>query len=246
MRYSAAASALFDAAFRPWRRTRLHTAPILGLPAGLPADRPLVIVANHTSWWDGFLLRDVHAALRPGAPVHTVMTATELRQHRFLSLLGAVPLQPGSPSSLLRLLRTLRRGVESTPAMTVVFFPQGRIWPSTRRPLGFQRGVEVLLRSLGSCIVLPAAIHMEPLNRAAPTAFVSLGEPRSCPGTGLSASELEAAVAERLDHVAGLLHRHGESLPGTLAALEQSSGALPSHAPSTAAAQPVLNRRAPA
>jgi 1-acyl-sn-glycerol-3-phosphate acyltransferase len=201
--------------FRRWRASRLHCAPIVGLPLDLPRDRPLLLVANHTSWWDGFLMRDVHAALRPRRPIYTVMTEHELQRHRFLRLLGAVPLRPGSPSSLLRLLRTLRHAVEREPDATIVFFPQGRIWPSTRRPLGFQRGVDLLLRQLAPCYVLPAAIHIEPLNRAAPTAFVSLGDVRHVPEHEIGAPALEAAVAERLDRLGELLARYGETLVST-------------------------------
>jgi 1-acyl-sn-glycerol-3-phosphate acyltransferase len=243
MRFSPAASAAFDLVFRPWRRRRLHVAPWIDRPVDLPADRPLVLIANHTSWWDGFLLRDLHAALRPGTPMYTVMTEAELRKHPFLRLLGAVPLQPGSPGSLLRLLRSLGDAVQQRPATTIVFFPQGRIWPSARRPLGFQRGVETLLRAVGPCTVLPVGIHIEPLNHAAPTAFVTLGQPRPYPGPGLSADALEDAVSERLDRLAAMLDRHGEALPATLAG---STPGLPQSADTVAQVTQVTQAGAPA
>jgi 1-acyl-sn-glycerol-3-phosphate acyltransferase len=209
--YSAVASAGFDALFNPWRRRRLRTAPFLRVPAGLPADRPLLMVANHTSWWDGFLLRDLHRQLRPGAPMYTIMTEAELRKQPVLRLLGATPLDPASPSSLLRMLRTVGGMVRARPDATVLLFPQGRIWPAWRRPLEFRRGIELLMRQLGSCYVLPAGIHLEALNNAAPTAFVALGAPLRYPEDQLTAPRLEAAVAECLDHIAAILAEHGEA-----------------------------------
>lgn len=215
--YSPAASAGFDAFFNPWRNRRLVTAPVLGMPTSLPQDRPLLMVANHTSWWDGFLLRDVHRQLRGRqAPIYTVMTEAELRRHPFLRLLGATPLDPASPASLLRLLRTLQEQVQRRPDATVLIFPQGRIWPAWRRPLGFRRGVELVLRRLGPCTVLPIGIHIEAMNRVAPTAFVAIGEPRQSPGEDVTAQTLEDDVAARLDHIGGLLSKHGESLLSNL------------------------------
>jgi 1-acyl-sn-glycerol-3-phosphate acyltransferase len=211
LRYSRAASRGFDLFFQPWRSRRITRTPMVNLPSDVPTDRPLLIVANHTSWWDGFLLRDVHTALRPRAPLYAVMTATELRRHPFLRLLGGVPLQPGSPASLLRLVRALRDAARTRPACTVIFFPQGRIWPAWRRPLGFQRGVELFARALAPCCVLPAALHIEPLNHAAPAAFLRLGSLLHVPGQDVTAVALEAAVTAELDELAAVLCTYGES-----------------------------------
>ncbi|HSJ25944.1 MAG TPA: 1-acyl-sn-glycerol-3-phosphate acyltransferase [Longimicrobiales bacterium] len=216
MSWQAVAASGFDLVFAQWRRRRLRTAPVLGLPASLPRDRPLVLVANHTSWWDGFLLRDLYRVLRPGAPLHVVMLAEELQRHPFLGVLGGVPMKPDSPASVLGTLRRLHAEVERRPEAGILYFPQGRIWPAWRRPLGFHRGIELLLRQLGPALVLPAAIHVEALNRSAPTAFISLAPVRESPGDDVSARALEAAVEDRLDHLAGLLAEHGEALPGNL------------------------------
>jgi hypothetical protein len=209
-RYSEAAFRGFELAFRPWQSRKLLRTPITGLPSALPRDRPLLLIANHMSWWDGFLLRDVHRVLRPGAPMYTVMSARELRRFPFLRLLGGTPLQE-SPAGLLSLLRGLERAVQKRPDATVVFFPQGRIRPSWARPLGFRRGVELLTRFIGPCYVLPVGLHIEPLNAVAPAAFTAIGRVLDAPGPGSSAAALEAAVTGRLDALALLLSAHGEN-----------------------------------
>jgi hypothetical protein len=210
-RYSALAFRAFDLALAPWRATHLHRAPIPALPVGLPDDRPLLLVANHTSWWDGFLLRDVHRLLRPRSPMYTVMTRTELERRPLFRHLGCVPVEPGSPSSLLALLRGLRAAVARRPDASIVYFPQGRIWPSSRRPLGFLRGVELVARAVAPCHVLPIALHVEPLQRAAATAFVLPGRPVAWPGDGATVGTLERTVTDRLDSLARFLSEHGES-----------------------------------
>ena len=58
-------------------------------------------------------------------------------------------------------------------------------------------------------MVLPVGIHIEPLNRASPRAFISVGEPI---GSALrpTAEDLERAVESELDQILEFLDRHGE------------------------------------
>jgi 1-acyl-sn-glycerol-3-phosphate acyltransferase len=210
----------FELLLSPWRRHMLaHSRPV-GLPATVPANVPLVLVANHTSWWDGLLLRDIHRALRPRAPFYIVMTETELRRFPFFRLMGAVPLEPGSVASVLRMVRSLRALVRQRPDATIAFFPQGRIWPAWRRPLGFKRGIEMILDAIGPCAVLPVGIHMEPLNRSAPSAFVLAGQPLTlAAGSTMTAAALEVLVEDRLTTIQSVLTLHGEDTRPYMAAL---------------------------
>lgn len=208
-RFSRAALAAFELLFTPWRRRRLRAVLLTGLPEGLPAGRPLLLAANHVSWWDAFLLREVHRALRPAAPLYTVMRLRELERIPFFRWTGAVGIEPAFPATVLAALRFLRERVQERPDSVVLFFPQGRIWPSHRRPLGFRRGVELFARRLAP-VVLPVAIHLEPLSTAAPTAFLSVGEPvEGAP----DAREMEARVEAELDALLAFLARHGEDAP---------------------------------
>lgn len=209
-RFSRPAVAAFEFVFRPWMRRRIHQIRMAGVPRDLALDRPLLLAANHVSWWDGFVLREVQRTLRPAAPLYTVMSRTELDRFPFFRRLGVIGVDPSSSASITRALRFLEARVAERPDAVAAFFPQGRIWPSHRRPLGFQRGVELFGRCLDGW-VLPTALHVEPLNTPAPTAFVSMGEPLH--GSGLDVTELESAVAAELDAVLGFLGQHGEDTP---------------------------------
>ena len=231
-RFSPAALAAFELFFRPWRRRRIHAVRIAGLPRALPPV-PLLLAANHVSWWDGFTLREVHRLLRPAAPVWTLMTARELRRSRFLRLIGGFGIDPERPASVREALRFVRARAAERPDATVIVFPQGRIWPAHRRPLGFRRGVEGFARALSPCVVLPVAIHHEPLAAPAPTVFVSAGEPvRVGEGDRLDAAMLEAAVEAESDRILDFLACHGEDAPRRWPGAFDRLGALP--APSAA------------
>ena len=222
--FSPAALGLLDLFFAPWKRGRMRPTLVRGLPGQLRADRPLLVVANHASWWDGFLLREVRTALRPRAPIYTLMSEAELRRHPFLRRIGAVGIEPGSAASVLRAIRLLRRRVAARPDSVILFFPQGRIWPTHRRPLGFRRGVEAFARQLRPLTVLPVALHIEPLTAAAPTPFLSAGPAIDCDGWVPSPRWLEARVEEELDGILDHLAVHGE----------EAAAAWPGEAPGSA------------
>lgn len=207
-RYSRTAMRLFEFGFRPFQRLRLHT--VLHLPAGfrVPADRPVIFVANHVSWWDGFLLRDLHRAVAPDRPLFTPMLARELRRHAFLAHLGALPLEQ-STGGVRGVLRALEQRRAQDPRFCVAFFPQGRIRPSWARPLGLERGIELLVERLAPCSVVPVALHIEPLNRLRPTAFVHAG-PGLHVGSRLRREDVEGRLRIQLDQLLAHLAEHGE------------------------------------
>lgn len=199
----------FDVAFRPWMQRRLHVR-MAGLPSDLPGDVPLLLVANHVSWWDGFLLRAVQRALRPASTLYTVALEREVVKHPILRMIGAIPIVPSSPSSLLRAVRSIERKRAAMPDAVFGYFPQGRITPSYRRPLEFRRGLDVFARALAPVIALPVAIHIEPMTAAAPTAFVSLGEPLRATQAYRGHTFLEREVERNLDRLLAFLATHGE------------------------------------
>lgn len=202
---------LFEVAFLPWMRRRIESVCIEGLSDDLRDGLPLLLVANHVSWWDGFALREVHRLLRPAAPLRVVMTEAELRRNRVLGRIAAVPIRPGSPGSVLRTFRGLRSLREERPDAVVLFFPQGRIWPSTRRPLGFERGVATLARVLAPVRVVPIGLHIEPLAAMRPTIFVSAGSSFDVPAGGrVDPLLLQDAVEHQIDGILSFLARHGE------------------------------------
>jgi 1-acyl-sn-glycerol-3-phosphate acyltransferase len=210
-RWSPPAVRAFEAFFRPWRNARVATR-FAGLPAGLPGGVPLLLAANHVSWWDPFTLREVQRALRPAAPFFTVMLEAELARRPFFRRLGVVGLDPASPASLRACIRQLRRLLDERPDGAVCFFPQGRIWPSFRRPLGFRPGIGLIARELAPMIVLPVGLHVEPLNATRPTVFASAGEPMRVDAY-LGPEALEARVEREVDAIHAFLSRHGEAAP---------------------------------
>ena len=194
----------FDVAFGPVMRGRLRVRLSEPLPATPPG--PIVLVANHVSWWDGFLLRAVQRALRPHGAVRTIALERELERHPFLRRIGGIGIDPSSPTSILRTLRAIAR--LRSDDLVLGYFPQGRIMPSHARPLGFHRGIDLVLGALEPATVVPIALHIEPLARLAPTAFVVVGAPIDAATTDHAG--LERRIALMLDELLAFTARHGE------------------------------------
>lgn len=209
---SPGANWVFDRLFGPWMRRRLEAVRLAGLPEDpIPAGSALILCPNHSSWWDGFLAREVHRALRPERPLFTVMLESELETRPWLRRLGAVGIRPGSVGGVRSALRELRALRQAHPdGLDVTFFPQGRIAPSFRRPLGFRDGTRLLARVLGPCRVLPLAIHLEPGSTPGPTAWIATGPLLDPARDSLEARALERYVEGELDLIASVLATWGE------------------------------------
>ena len=203
----------FDAVFGPFRRMAL--ARILIAPPDPPPAGPIAFVANHVSWWDGFLLRELQRAIAPDATPYTVMLERELRTRPLLRALGGVGIEPGVRASIRSALRTLEDArAKAGDRFCLFYFPQGRIWPSHRRPLGFVPGCSRIIARLAPVTIVPVALHLEPLNRLAPTACVRAGTPIGVgPGAAApSEAELEQRVTALLERTLAQAAEAGENL----------------------------------
>lgn len=209
-RFNRTAVRLFETVFRPWMYRRLGGVHVTGLPPQIDANRSVLLVANHVSWWDAFLLREAHRCSGSRAPLLTIMTAEQLRRFPFFQLMGVRGLSP-SPASIRSALRWLETTKTSGPVW-LTYFPQGRIWPSWRHPLGFQEGVLHFARVLAPATLLPVGLHLEPLAGTSPTAFVAIGEPvhLEVGATDLDVATLEGRVAEALLFIRTHLASWGE------------------------------------
>jgi 1-acyl-sn-glycerol-3-phosphate acyltransferase len=204
-RYSPHVRRIFDLYWNLSLKRKLGGIYFRGKPTGeLPPAGPLVFVANHCSWWDGFLLLALQKKRYPDHAIYTVMLETSFpATPRFFRWLGAIPITPGNLSSHLQLFRYLAAKKKfHREKMIVVYFPQGQIWPSTRRPLGFKRGALRLAKYLGA-VCLPIGIHAEMRSEKFVTFFLAEGDP-------VRAEDLETPVQILLDETAASLSQNAE------------------------------------
>lgn len=154
----------------------------------LPRDRAFVVASNHVAWWDGIVARHVDRVC--GLDTRTLVNAAGVARLPFLRWFGAVALPPGAAArrALLGTAAFLDR-----PGRAAWIYPQGRQRPAAVRPLGFQRGVELLTRRSGA-LVVPAAVDYVFREAHVPAAVVAFGPP-------VAAADLEPAVEALLAQI---------------------------------------------
>jgi len=141
----------------------------------LDPERPVVAAANHSNWWDGFVILLMNRLL----PTRTFYLAQEerhLAKYRFLNRIGAFGLDLQSPrAGLKEALRLL-----ASPRNVVWMFPQGALKPSWQ-PLKIKGGAHLLARRSGAQL-LPVALRYEWFQESRPSIVVNFGRPLEAEG----------------------------------------------------------------
>jgi 1-acyl-sn-glycerol-3-phosphate acyltransferase len=157
---------------RAFERVRVHG---LARAQALSASAPLLVVSNHTSWWDPLLVLHTSQHLL-GADGHALMDAANLRRLPFFAMVGAFGVDLGDPGDGARAIRYAARLLDEARRL-VWIFPQGRERPVTERPLAFQGGSAEIARVARRAVTLPAAIRYELGATEKPVAYLSFGDP---------------------------------------------------------------------
>lgn len=139
-----------------------------------PTDAPLLLYANHSSWWDALVI--VHLNQRAKLDGYALMEERQLAQYQFFRRLGAVGVvreDARAARESLVYLANLLRGT----ARVLWIFPQGTTLPNDVRPLHLYTGAARLVQKLGQAYAAPVALRYEFLQDFKPLALVRIGPP---------------------------------------------------------------------
>ena len=157
---------------------------------------PTLAIANHTTWWDGFLSHQVTMAM--GRHFRILMEAEHLERYRFFLRVGALPMERRHPR---RAFRDLERAAGELRGNSVLWvYPQGSRRPAAERPAHLERGTGWLIaQHSGPLRVVPVAIRVPFLSEQRPEALVLVGQPWLVEGGGgLSRDRITRHLADML------------------------------------------------
>jgi 1-acyl-sn-glycerol-3-phosphate acyltransferase len=164
------------------------------------ARRPVLVVSNHTSWWDPLVVLLLGQRVL-GADTFALMDATNLRRLPFFRKVGAFGVDLGDPRDGARAVRH-GAALLDRPGRLVWIFPQGRERPVTARPLGFQAGSAAIARLAPGASVVPIGLRYELAGEPEPQLFVSCGPPIAETGSRLArVAAHEQGVARELERI---------------------------------------------
>ena len=200
--------------FRPYlnwiARKEFSGVHLQGTLPQLNPELPLLLLPNHSTWWDGFFVYLLNRRIFK-RELYLMMLESQLSTYRFFRRLGAFSVKADSPRDLQR---SLNYSVEllknnSSRSTVLCLFPQGELTLWDARPLNYKGGVEWILSQYGERVnLLPLAIKIEQTGHRHPEAFFLFDEchtvsPGNFPGIGWlenRATDLLTRMRRRILH----------------------------------------------
>jgi len=115
------------------------------------ANTSVLLISNHTSWWDGFIAHQISRDYLK-KNFYVMMLEKELSQRMFLRKTGAFSIQPSTHG--IRESLNYASELLQSPKNMLTFFPEGEIHTSHQDSLQFAPGVGFLLRKSPQTAVL--------------------------------------------------------------------------------------------
>ncbi len=157
---------------------------------------PLIIYANHSSWWDGLIAFEISQTAK--LDFYIMMEERQLKNLPLFRKLGAFSVVRESPQQAVKSLRYAVKLLKNNTSRTLWIFPQGEIIPNDARPLTFFRGLEKIMTLVGECNVMPLALRYEFLGSYKPEIFVQAGDVIKLSDTKATTKPINIALLSEL------------------------------------------------
>jgi 1-acyl-sn-glycerol-3-phosphate acyltransferase len=199
----------FDRVFRRFfaRHMRALRVPPWGMPEA-PPGTPLVVLANHPSWWDGVAFMMLSRRLFPDRPVFVPMEAASLARYPFMKRLGVFGVEPGTTAGAAAFLRTARQVLGSHPSHMLWLNVPGRFSDVRERPVPIAAGMARLPELAPDAVFVPLALEYVFWTERAPEMLAAFGRPMH--GCDLLALDRPARAAHIARELAGTMDRLAE------------------------------------
>lgn len=131
----------------------------------------MVACANHTNWWDGFVV-GLLTAQRLRKRFHVLQEERHLRRYWFFRFGGAFGVDLDAPAKAVAAVRHAQALLRQ-PGTVVWIFPQGRLM-APDEPVRVRRGA-TFIASLAGVAILPCALRYEFRDQENPFVFIAFG-----------------------------------------------------------------------
>jgi 1-acyl-sn-glycerol-3-phosphate acyltransferase len=197
--------AFFDFAFTRFfgKSMRAMRVARWGLPE-VPPGAPLVVFANHPSWWDGVTFMLLARRLFPGREGFVPMDAAALQKYGFMRRIGVFGIEQDSPRGAVRFLRNAKLVLAAPTHMLWINAP-GRFSDARERPVPIAPGLARLPEIAPDAVFVPLALEYLFWTERAAEALAAFGTP--IPGAELAALDREARTGRMRDALTATMDR---------------------------------------
>ena len=196
---SALALRFFQRIVRAYFRRHFRAVMVQNAERLADAQGPLIVYANHSSWWDPMVSILLAQVLSPTRKHYAPMDAAALKRYPILGRIGIFPVEMASARGAAQFLRTSQAILASGGVVWIT--PQGRFSDPREAPLLFKPGLGTLATRTPEVTLLPLAIEYTFWNERLPETLLYFGQPmRIAPGLSTEAATnlLESALAEAM------------------------------------------------
>jgi hypothetical protein len=161
--------------------------------------RSVIVVTNHTSWWDPLIGMALTSELPDWRELYAPIDLKGLTQYPFLERLGFFGVETGTARGSLRFLRQ-SLAILSRPESILSITAQGEFVDVRERPTRLKEGIGHLLYRIESAVVVTLALEYPFWNDRLPEALARFGLLiEVAPGKRHSPREWTARIAHALE-----------------------------------------------
>jgi len=161
-------------------------------------NMPLLLIPNHSSWWDGFFTFTLNR-LFLNRKFHIMMLEDQLKRYWFFQKLGAFSINRENPSSMIRTFRYCVEIMTENPNSMLNIYPQGELTPLVASKMHFKKGLERIIKMYEKeLIVLPVAMNIISFDHRYPDVAFKFGEPLVCDFNSFVGVEKLATMVDSL------------------------------------------------
>lgn len=135
-------------------------------------QKSILLIANHYSWWDGFLFFHLNKLLFK-KKFHVMILEETILKHAFLKYVGSFSVSKGSKS----IIETLRYAgnLLDDPQNLLLIFPQGKLFSNFVDNVIFEKGIsKIVAFSKQKFQYIFAASFVEHFSQPKPSTFIYL------------------------------------------------------------------------
>jgi hypothetical protein len=187
-------------------RKHFYSVNLLGDTPEISSSTPILLLPNHNTWWDGFFIYLLNLQVFH-RPLYLMMLEEQLKKYSFFSKVGAYSIKLDNPKGVLQSMKytldILNKNMQ--PAPLVCIFPQGEMFPPSKRPLLVKPGFQWILKHMEKELaIIPLGMRIEYLDQQLPEIFFQLG-PSMKVEDPLDVATLEGYLSTLLDEMLDLI-----------------------------------------
>ncbi len=136
-------------------------------------EKPLLIVANHISWWDGFWIMYLNRTFFK-KKFHFMMLEEQLKKYRFFNYSGGFSVNKKS-KTIIETLQYTTDLLKDKKNM-VLIFPQGEIKSIYETNIKFEKGLDWIIKKTDNIQIIQVANFVDYFSKPKPSLYIYFEE----------------------------------------------------------------------